>query len=97
MEYDKSPSIKHRRGLSVDESLITAYHKEVEENPWDKLSGLCKLSVHRKRVEDIEFINKVMKKFGQQAKRMQFLFKRKFIFFRASTPPCALLSASTND
>lgn len=42
-----------------------------------RLSGLCMLSVHRKRVEeDTDFIDKVMNKFGQQPRRLQFLFKQ---------------------
>ncbi|GBP06887.1 hypothetical protein EVAR_92780_1 [Eumeta japonica] len=42
-----------------------------------RLSGLCMLSVHRKRVEeDTEFVDKVINQFGRQPRGLQFLFKQ---------------------
>ncbi|XP_011351324.2 zinc finger MYM-type protein 1-like [Ooceraea biroi] len=42
----------------------------------ERLSGLCILSVHRKRVqEDTEFIDNVTNEFGKQPRRLKFLFQ----------------------
>jgi len=41
----------------------------------ERLSRLCMLSVHKKRMRgDTKFIDNVMNKFGQQPKRLKFLF-----------------------
>ncbi|XP_042913321.2 52 kDa repressor of the inhibitor of the protein kinase-like [Parasteatoda tepidariorum] len=41
----------------------------------ERLSSLCMLSVHKKRIkDDSEFIENIINRFGQQARRLQFLF-----------------------
>lgn len=52
-----------------------------------RLSRLCMLSVNRKRVEEVtEVIDKVMNKFGQQARRLQLLFKSQLNTFLILLP-----------
>ncbi len=45
----------------------------------ERLSGLCMMSVHRDRINDSKkrkiFMDKVINKFGQDHRRLQFLFK----------------------
>ena len=45
----------------------------------ERLSGLCMMSVHRKKIESAQnkkvFIESVIDKFGQDARRLQFLFR----------------------
>lgn len=42
-----------------------------------RLSGLCMMSVHRKKIADDResFINSVMNQFGREPRRLQFLFQ----------------------
>lgn len=66
-------SVTIERSFSTLRRVKTWLRSSISE---DRLSGLCLLSVHRQQVlkNKDAFLNKVLNKFGQDRRRLQFLF-----------------------
>lgn len=40
----------------------------------NRLSGLCMLSLHRKKIEELHLAEKVVDEFGKNKRKLQFVF-----------------------